>query len=103
MGAKTEDVDPRRASIYLDNLSGAYRDGEHALNVVPGHVKKILREGLWRRRYCKPTGQTVTFDSFRDFATAPPPEGLGADLDTLVALCQNDPGALDLLRQHGIE
>ena len=103
MEAETKDVDPERAAVYLDNLSAAYREGEHGLSAVPGHVKKVLREGLWQRRYCKPTGQIVTFNTFRDFATAPRPEGLGADLDTLISLCQSDPEALELLRQHGIE
>lgn len=98
-----EEVDPERASLYLNNLSSAYRDGEHALSSVPGHVKKVLRKELWRRSYCEATGQLTTFDTFKDFVTAPPPEGLGADPDTLITLCQNDPEALELLRRHGIE
>jgi len=98
-----EEVDPERAALYLNNLSTAYRDGEHALSSVPGHIKQIIRKGMWRRNYCEVTGQLTTYDTFREFATAPPPEGLGADPDTLVTLCQDDPEALELLRRHGIE
>ncbi len=98
-----EEIDPERAALYLNNLSSAYQDGERALQHVPGHVKQILRKRLWRRNYCEVTGQLTTYDTFREFVTAPPPEGLGADPGTLVALCQDDPEALDLLRRHGIE
>ncbi len=98
-----KEIDPERAALYLNNLSSAYQDGERALQHVPGHVKQILRKGLWRRNYCEVTGQLTTYDTFREFVTAPRPEGLGADPATLVALCQDDPEALDLLRRHGIE
>ncbi len=98
-----EEIDPERAAIYVGNLQSAYRDGERGFQHVPGHIKRIIKEGLWRRVHAEETGETVTFDTFREFVTAPLPEGLGADPSTLVAMCQGDSEALGLLREHGIE
>jgi len=98
-----EEIDPERASIYVENLQSAYSDGERGFQHVPGHIKRIIKEGLWRRVHAEETGETVTFDTFREFVTAPLPEGLGADPSTLVAMCQGDSEALGLLREHGIE
>lgn len=98
-----EEIDPERAAIYVGNLQSAYRDGERGFQHVPNHIKRIIKEGLWRRVHAEETGQTLTFDTFREFVTAPPPEGLGANPGALVAMCQDDPEALGLLRRHGIE
>lgn len=72
----TVDVDQDR---LVDALSSALRYGGSALGDVPGLLKRVLVEGVWRdftTRRRKP----VHHDRFAEFVTATPPDGLGSDL-----------------------
>lgn len=80
-------------------LSDAINWGDAGLKNVPGLLKRIIREDMWRKRVMQETGQVVEFARFADFVTTLPLEGLGADLRTLQKLCSDDPEALDLIDQ----
>jgi len=66
-------------------------------SIAPGLLRTILEEELWRERLVLETEKTVKFERFIDFVQATPPEGLGADFETLWQLCSGDPLLLDLL------
>ena len=91
--------DLERHDIYVTNLQSALNDGEHGLNAVPGHIKLIIKNEMWQERVVQATGEVVTFDDFRSFINTHPPEGLGASLDMLKRMCDEDPDALRLLRE----
>lgn len=76
---------------HADNLEG-----------IPGLLKRIIKEGMWKRRIVKATKQEVGFDRFQDFVTTPPLEGLGTTLPLLRDACRSDLEALDLLDQETV-
>jgi hypothetical protein len=88
-----------RRDIYVSHLLSVIADGEHGLNAVPGHIKKIIEEDIWQDRIVRATGERAQFDQFSDFISAPPPKGLGADVDMLKRMCEEDEEALRLLRE----
>jgi hypothetical protein len=87
-----------RRDIYVSNLQMALNEGEHGLSAVPGHIKKIIKEDMWQDRIVRATGERAQFDQFSDFMNAPPPKGLGVDVDMLKRMCHEDDEALRLLR-----
>ena len=89
-----------RRDIYVSNLQMALNEGEHGLSAVPGHIKKIIREDMWQDRIVQATGERAQFDQFSDFMNAPPPKGLGVDVDMLRRMCHEDDEALRLLREE---
>jgi len=80
----------------IDSLRDAINSGEVGINHVPGLMKRIIKEGMWKKRYVKQLKETVEFDSFVDFVTTPPFKGLGEDLKLIEALMKTDREALDL-------
>lgn len=60
---------------------------------VPGLLKKVLAEQLWRERVIQ-TGEVVRFDRFEDFVVRPPLIGLGATVDLVRTLVRDDAAAL---------
>lgn len=91
-------IDQRRQNdIVVSCLRSAITEGASGLNDVPGLLKRIIREGMWRERVIQETGEIQPFERFIDFIRTQPLEGLGADLKTLQRLCADDPEALDAL------
>lgn len=76
-------------TVIIDNCAG--------LSDIPGLIKKVIEEGLWRERMVSPAKRLVHFTSFRKFVEAPTPLGLGTDLKTLQKLCSADPAVVDLI------
>jgi hypothetical protein len=87
----------READTVVDALGKAILDAKAGLSSVPGLVLRVIDEGLWRERIIVRTGELVRFESFTDFVTAPPLEGLGADLKMLRRICQDNTEALSML------
>ena len=80
-------------------LSHALRDGGFGLREVPESVKRVIQEGAWKERKAEriPGNPIIRFNSFEEFITTAPLEGMGADMVTLRRLCRDDPEALDAL------
>lgn len=87
--------------VYYDeiaqSLSKAVKWGGENLKNIPGLLKMVLEQGMWRKRAVAMTGQIVEFQSFEQFAEANAPEGLGSDVKTLLRLCADEPKVLSLL------
>lgn len=94
----SENIHVRNDQI-VNALASSIRKGSSGLHNVPGLLKQIIRDGMWRERTIEATGELVTFRYFGAFVEADPPDGLGADTKTLQRLCNDDPEALDLLDQ----
>lgn len=82
----------------VDHLTTALRKGEMAVSQIPGLVKKIIQDGMWKERQIK-TRKVVRFETFLDFITTPPLEGLGEDPKVIERLIHDDPEALTLFRE----
>lgn len=89
----------RENDVIVSALSGSLREGETSLAQAPKLLKKILKEGRWKKRVITQTGQSVEFERFEDFVTAEPLEGLGLTVDMIRRVCGDDLEALDLLDQ----
>jgi hypothetical protein len=96
----------RENDAIVSALSGSLREGKTSLAQAPKLLKKILKEGRWKKRVITQTGQSIEFERFEDFVTAEPLEGLGLTIDMIRRICGDDVEALDLLdktlrRKHG--
>ena len=92
-----------QANNLVDHLRRAISDGTAGLSDVPLLVKQIIESGAWRTRTVAQTKEVVCFSSFREFAEALPPDGLGKTIKELERLCAGDVEILDLLAgQTGI-
>jgi hypothetical protein len=77
------------ADFVVHDLRQALK-GDQWLSNVPGLLKRLIKEDLWRRRTIEATGEIVEFDRFVDLVTAPPLEGLGTTVDLLRRVCSGD-------------
>lgn len=77
--------------VYFDeithSLSQAVYRGNASLEVIPGLLRLVIGEGMWKRRLSAVTGDIVEFDTFEQYVTALPPEGLGTTIAVLKCLC----------------
>lgn len=78
-------------------LSRAIADGDAALENVPGLLRRIIKEDMWRERIVPESGETITFARFEDFVTTEPLDGLGTSMDVIRALCKKDEDVLIML------
>lgn len=89
--------------VYFDeiaqSLAHAVYRGDASLNTVPGLLRLILEQDMWRRRVSSVSGQIIEFSSFLDFVVALPPEGLGTSIQKLKCLCGYEPEWFDTLDQ----
>ncbi len=83
----------------VDALRSALREGQAGLGDVPGLLKQVLRDGMWRKRVVVKMGSVQRFERFEDFVRTPPLEGLGATLPLVKRLAGDDRELLDLLDQ----
>jgi len=79
----------------IQSLQRELIHGGHTLKAIPETISVIAEKDLWRERIEPQTGEAVTFESFEEFVTAPPLEGLGSSVRQLKHLCQDDKEALD--------
>jgi hypothetical protein len=86
----------------VNTLAEALNEASSIAN-VPGLLKQIIGNDMWRKRYCKQIKQDVEFRRFPDFVTAHPPEGLGTNMRVLEAICRHsgDNEAYDMLVRMG--
>lgn len=82
----------RKAVAHVDAMSGGY-----GLDSVPGLLKQVVDEDIWRERIVERTGEVARFSTFEEFVTTPPLEGLGTSMKVLRDLCRQRPEALDAL------
>lgn len=82
----------------MNTLAQALSRGQSIAN-VPGLLKQIINNDMWRKRICKQTKLEVEFKRFSDFVAELPPEGLGTNMQVLESICRHsgDNEALDLL------
>lgn len=91
-------VDQRRQNdVVVSCLRSAITEGAAGLSDVPGLLKRIILEDMWRERVVQETGEIAPFERFVDFIQTKPLEGLGTDRKTLERLCADDKEALNLL------
>lgn len=77
---------PVKAGHLLSSLYRCVKDAV-GLDSIPGLLKQILEDELWREVFIEEYGEIVTYDKFNDFVTTAPPHGLGSSVDTLIKLC----------------
>lgn len=90
----------------MQSLSETLSSGEIGLKHVPELLKRVLQEDMWRERVVPQTREVAKFDTFQQFVEGTPPNGLGATVELLFQMVDNDPVAYDLLvkatvRSHG--
>lgn len=89
----------REAGVIVGHLSRALLDGSRDLQAVPGLLKRIIREEMWRQWTDPSSGRAFgPFRSFAEFMMRPTSVGgLGSNEKQLRGLCVDDIEALDLL------
>lgn len=83
----------------VEMLSQAIYRGSAAMKYIPELVRDLILEERWKKRVIRRTGETQYFNSFEEFITSSPLEGLGTDLFTLRRLCANAPDVQELIDQ----
>lgn len=74
----------------IQSLYVSIVQGDANLSDVPGLLRRVINEQMWRKRFIKRTGEVAEFDQFIDFIETPPLEGLGTTVDTLRRLVVHD-------------
>ena len=90
-------MNPTESEHICGRCEEAIRNGTGDLRGVPGLIKRIIREGLWRSR-CVPGRKIVELPSFRDLIVREPYEGWGQDPEQVYALLKGDAEAEELWR-----
>lgn len=73
-------------------------DSEQNLAALPGLMRRIIQEEMWRDRQLSPS-RRATFDTFREFIVSPPLDGWNEDPDKIEALLRDDPEVLVMFRE----
>lgn len=81
----------------VDMLSRSIKEGAASLENIPGLIRQVIEEEMWREHLHQETGEVFTFDNFKEFVTASPPQGLGTHVATLIRLCADDPLVVDMI------
>ena len=88
---------------FIASLRHAFGEGKHGLSAVPGLIKKIMHDDMWREFYDEVLRDIVKHKKFESFVIEQPPRGLGTTVKQLRNLCVDDTEALDAidkLTQH---
>jgi hypothetical protein len=86
-----------RNGAKVSLLSRSIREGVASLDNIPGLIRQVIEEQMWREYLYEETGEIFSFDNFKAFIEADLPEGLGSSLATLIRLCADDPLVVDLI------
>lgn len=81
----------------VETLSRSIREGAASLDSIPGLIRQIIEEQMWREYLNEDTGEVFTFESFKEFVETDAPEGLGTTIPTLIRLCADNPLVVDLI------
>lgn len=82
-----------RASL-IDALSASLDRGKNGLDSVPGLLRQILQDGMWRH-FVTMREEEVCHEEFHEFLHTPPLKGLGASEDLVRRLIAHDPDVLE--------
>lgn len=85
-------------ATIVDALGSSLRSGGNALGTVPDLLKRVLKEEMWRE-FVTQRGEHVLHERFVDFIVARPLRGIGASVDLVRRIVEDDPEVLDLLDQ----
>jgi hypothetical protein len=81
----------------VEMLSRSIREGAASLDSIPGLIRQIIEEQMWREYLNEDTGEVFTFESFKEFVETDAPEGLGTTIPILIRLCADNPLVVDLI------
>jgi hypothetical protein len=81
----------------VDMLSRSIKDGAASLESIPGLIRQVLEEDMWRGHLHEETGEVFQFENFKEFVVSPPPQGLGTNIATLIRLCADDALVVDMI------
>lgn len=70
-------------------LAESVQRGGRSLGNVPALLERVIAENMWQHRILD--DREIAISEFREFVTLPYPDGLGTTIETLQALCQNEP------------
>jgi hypothetical protein len=89
----------REAGTLVAHLQRALLDGSRDLALVPGLIRRIIADGMWRERTDPLSGRKYgPFRSFEEFVATPAEDGgLGSTIRQLAGLCRDDVLAKDAL------
>ena len=89
---------------FINSLARSLVNGK-ALDNVPALVTAVIKNEAWRERFVSQTKRVASFQSFREFVEAYPPEGLHTTLDNLMRVCwfHGDTEAIALLVSEGAD
>jgi len=82
-----------------DALVSAINRGERAIDNIPSLVNQVIEDRAWEYREKGPHTEEK-FDSFREFCTTDPPEGLGCEVQRLTNLCEDHPEVQKKIEEH---
>ena len=84
----------------VESLRDTMRQGDAGLAMFPGLLRRVLEEGMWRKRKVrrKHDQSVVEFSSFEEFVTTAPLEGLGGTMEIIEKLARMDDETFDLLQ-----
>lgn len=71
-------------------LARSIDTAEGGLHNTPNLLRRVIDEGMWRRRVVERTGEWVEFFEFEDFIKTPPLEGLGTTTEKLRQIVAHD-------------
>jgi hypothetical protein len=82
-----------RNDQIVQSLSQAIARGMASIPAVPGLLRSVLEKDMWRERVVRQTGEIARFNTFEEFVTSHPPEGLGTTVKVLESICNEHNGA----------
>jgi len=85
-----QEIDLQENGERVKRLYSRLREHRYDLVSVPSLIRQIVQNNRWQKFTVEKTGQVVEHESFLDFVTQQPPEGLGATYKNIWILCQDD-------------
>ncbi len=74
----------------VKQLYSRLREDSDDIVSVPSLIRQIVQNNRWQKFTVEKTGQVAEHESFLDFVTQQPPEGLGTTFKNIWILCQGD-------------
>lgn len=80
----------------ISTLGSALTHGDNSLDLVPGLLKQVLQDDMWRE-FTTPSGGTARHERFEHFLVERPTEGLGVSVALVKRIVAADIEASDML------
>lgn len=93
------EVQLRARASLIDALSTSLDRGKNGLDSVPGLLRQVLQEGLWRH-FVTVREEEVRHDDFHEFLRTPPLRGLGASEGLIRYLIAHEPAILEVFEEN---